>query len=222
MKLAFTMPVGVTAGAYIRRADGTIVASATSTGASTTHTLTTAAILNPTTAYTYQVNATDAQGRVYTKTGSFLTRNVRLEVKMAGLQVTNDSDTFGAGELRAQLHVGGSKTWIWQSERSVETAGSTKYFPLSTTGALPTAVRTVPIRVILADDDCEGIGTLCSSGGGDLVPGSGTLSDLQWATATVTATLPNTTTTTQWTTFITSVNSPIGFIATGSYRWVMV
>ena len=52
--------------------------------------------------------------------------------------------------------------------------------------------------------------------------GSGTLSDLQWATATVTATLPNTTTTTQWTTFITSVSGPVGFIATGSYRWVMV
>jgi hypothetical protein len=222
VKLAFSMPVGVTAQAYIRNASGTIVASATSTGASMAHTLTTAALLNPTTAYTYQVNAMDAQGRVYTKVGSFQTRNVRLEVQLAGLQVTNDSDYFGAGELRAQLHVGATKSWIWQSEKSVESAGSTKYFALTTKAALPSAVRSVPINVVVLDDDCEGIGSLCSGGTGDLSVGSGSTSNYQWATATATATLPNTTTTTPWTTFITSANNPVGFIVTGSYRWVMV
>ncbi len=222
VKLAFTMPVGVTAQAYIRTSNGTIVASANSTGAAYSHTLTTAAILNPTTSYTYQVNAFDAQGRVYTKVGSFRTRDVRLEVQLSGLQINNDSDSFGAGELRAQLHVGGSKSWIWQSERSVETAWGAKYFAVSTTGALPTAVRSVPISVVVEDDDCEGIGSLCNSGYGDLSVGSGTVSDSQWATASVTANLPNTTTTTAWTSFMTSVSGPVGFTVTGSYRWVMV
>jgi hypothetical protein len=222
VKLAFAMPVGVTATAFIRKADNTIVAYTQSTGAALSHTLTTAAILNPTTVYKYQVNATDAQGRVYTKLGSFQTRNVRLEVSLTGLQISNDSDSFGAGELRAQLHVGGAKSWIWQSEKSVETAWGPKYFPVTTAAALPTAVRSVPINVVVSDDDCEGIGTLCSSGGGDLTVGSGTVSDLQWATASVTATLPNTTTTTAWTPFLTTVNNPVGFTVTGSYRWVMV
>jgi hypothetical protein len=222
VSLAFTMPVGVSANASIRKADGTIVATASSAGTAKSHILTTAAVLNPTTSYTYQVNATDAQGRVYTKVGSFLTRNVRLEVKLSGLQISNDSDTFGAGELRAQLHVGGTKRWIWQSAKSVETAWGAKYFPLTTDAALPSAVRNVPISVVVSDDDCEGIGSLCTSGGGDLTLGSGTVSDHQWATATVTASLPNTTATTGWTSFLQTVNSPVGFTVTGSYRWVMV
>jgi hypothetical protein len=222
VKLAFTMPVAVTATAYIRKADNTIVASANSGAASTSPTLTTPATLNPTTVYKYQVNATDAQGRTYTRFGSFQTRNVRLEVRLSGLQINNDSDSFGAGELRAQLHVGGTKQWIWQNEKSVESAWGAKYFALTNTVALPSAVRSVPIHVIVADDDCEGIGTLCSSGGGDLTVGSGTVSDTQWATASVTANLPNTTTTTAWTSFVTTVNNPVGFTVTGSYRWVMV
>lgn len=222
VKLGFTMPVGVSATAQIRKANGTIVATIASTGVAKTHTLTSSATLNPTTSYSYQVNATDAQGRFYIKVGSFQTRNVRLEVKLTGLQITNDSDYFGAGELRAQMHVGGTKRWIWSAEKSVETASSTKYFPINVTAALPSAVRSVPINVIVSDDDCEGIGSLCNSGIGDLSTGSGTLSDQQWATATYTATLPNTTTTTTWTNFISSAKNPVGFIVTGSYRWVMV
>jgi hypothetical protein len=222
VKLAFGMTVGVTAQAYIRTSNGVIVASATSTGASTSHILTTAAILDPTTVYSYQVNAYDAQGRSYTKWGTFQTRNVRLEAQVTGLQINNDSDSFGAGELRAQLHVGGAKKWIWQNEKSVETAWGPKYFAVSASAALPTAVRSVPISVVVSDDDCEGIGSLCTSGVGDLAVGSGTQSDAQWATATVTAKLPNTTTTTPWTTFLTTVNGPVGFSVTGMYRWVMV
>lgn len=222
VRLGVTMPVGVSATAQIRKSNGTLVANISSTGVSKSHTLTSSATLNPTTAYTYQVNATDAQGRIYVKTGAFQTRNVRLEVKLSGLQITNDSDYFGAGELRAQMHVGGTKRWIWSTEKSVETASSTKYFPINVSAALPSAVRSVPIHVIVNDDDCEGIGSLCNSGTGDLSTGSGTRSDQQWATATVTATLPNTTTTTTWTTFISSAKNPVGFIVTGSYRWVMV
>lgn len=222
VQLAFTMPVGVTAQAYIRKSNGVIVASATSTGAAYAHTLTTAAILDPTTVYNYQVNAVDAQGRYYVKTGTFQTRNVRLEAKVTGLQINNDSDSFGAGELRAQLHLGGAKAWIWQNEKSVETAWGAKYFAVSASAALPSAVRSVPISVVVADDDCEGIGSLCTSGTGNLSVGSGTVSDGQWATATFTATLPNTTTTTGWTSFISTVNGPVGFTMTGTYRWVMV
>jgi hypothetical protein len=223
VKLDFTMPVPVTANAYIRRTDtGTLVATVNSTGVSTTHSLSSGATLDPTTGYTYQVDAKDAQGRIYRKQGSFTTRNVRLEVQLTGLQITDDSDFFGAGELRSQLHVGSTKTWIWQNEKSVETAGNTPYFPLTTSAALPSAVRSVPIHVVVSDDDCEGVGSLCNSGLGDLSVGSGSTSDLQWATATLTATLPNTTTTTTWTSFISSAKSPVGFIVTGSYRWVMV
>ncbi|MFN7149924.1 MAG: hypothetical protein ACK4V6_10635, partial [Microthrixaceae bacterium] len=188
----------------------------------TSHSLSSGATLDPTTGYTYQVDAQDAQGRIYRKQGSFTTRNVRLEVQLTGLQITDDSDFLGAGELRAQLHLGTTKTWIWQNEKSVETASGSKYFPLTTSAALPSAVRTVPIHVVVSDDDCEGIGSLCTGGLGDLSVGSGSNSDAQWATATFTATLPNTTTTTQWNSFISSANSPVGFIVTGSYRWVMV
>lgn len=222
VSLGFTMPVGVSAKAAIRKQDGTLVATATSTGTGTTHLLKTAAVLNPTTTYRYQVDATDAQGRVYTRSGTFQTRSVRLEVKLTGLQITNDSDYFGAGELTAQMHLGSVKTWIWQTEKSVSTAGATPYFPLTTTAALPSAVRSVPIHVVVSDDDCEGIGTLCTGGTGNLAVGSGSTSEAQWATATFTANLPNTTATTPWTTFISGVNNPVGFIVTGSYRWVMV
>jgi hypothetical protein len=68
----------------------------------------------------------------------------------------------------------------------------------------------------------RGIGSLCTSGTGNLSVGSGTVPDGQWATATFTATLPNTTTTTGWTSFISTVNGPVGFTMTGTYRWVMV
>src|SRR5690606_9946640 len=97
-----------------------------------------------------------------------------------------------------------------------------KYFAVSTSGSLPSAVRSVPINVVVADNDCEGWGSLCSSGTGNLPLGSGTRSDFQWASATATATLPNTTSTTSWTSFMTSANGPVGFTVTGSYRWVMV
>lgn len=223
VKLGFSMSVPVTANAYIRRTDnGTLVATASSSGSSTNQSLSTSATLDPSTSYTYQMDAKDAQGRIYRKFGTFQTRDVRLEVKLDGIQISNDSDSFGAGELRAQMHLGGTKRWIWETEKSVETAFGAKYFSLTTTAALPTAVRSVPIHVVVVDDDCEGIGSLCDSGLGDLSVGSGSNSDTQWATATVTATLPNTTTTTLWTPFISTVNNPVGFTVTGSYRWVMV
>lgn len=223
VKLGFAMSVPVTANAYIRRTDnGTLVATASGSGPSTNQSISTSATLDPSTAYTYQVDAKDAQGRIYRKFGTFQTRDVRLEVQLTGIQISNDSDSFGAGELRAQMHLGSTKRWIWETEKSVETALGAKYFPLTTTAALPTAVRSVPIHVVVADDDCEGIGSLCNSGTGDLSVGSGSTSDAQWATATVTATLPNTTTTTLWTPFISTVNNPVGFTVTGSYRWVMV
>lgn len=220
VKLAFSMPVAVTATAHIRKTDGTLVATVNSTGPSATHTLVSGATLDPTTGYTFQVTATDAQGRSYVTTGSFLTRNVRLEAKITSLQITDDSDLTGAGELRAQLHLGSATSWIWETTKSVDTGS---YFPVTAEAALPSAVRSVPIHVVVSDDDCPVIGPLCTFGLGDLAVGSGSVSgEGEWATATHTATLPNTTTSTPWTDFISSTDGPVEFIVTGSYRWVMV
>jgi len=220
VKLAFSMPVAVTATAHIRRTDGTLVATVNSTGPSASHILVSGATLDPTKGYTYQVNATDAQGRIYVSTGSFVTRDVRLEAKINSLQITDDSDLSGAGELRAQMFLGNSKAWIWQNARSID---SGTYWEVDASAALPSAVRSVPIHVVVSDDDCPPVGPLCTFGLGDLAVGSGSVtSEGEWATASFTANLPNTTTTTLWTDFITSVDGPVGFIVTGSYRWVMV
>lgn len=220
VSLAFSMDKAVTANAQIRRTDGTMVANVTGSGPSAVQNLVSAATLDPSTAYTYRVNATDAQGRLYVKDGSFVTRGVRLEVQLTSIQVTDDSDYFGAGELKAQLHVGGAKAWIWENEKSVD---SGQYFTISTTAALPTAVRSVPISVVVADDDCEGIGSLCTGGTGNLPIGSGSNDEAQWATATHTANLPATTVSTPWTSFLSSTTGgPLSFAVTGQYRWVML
>jgi hypothetical protein len=220
VKLAFTMPVPVTATAYIRKANGNLVATVTGSGSSAAQTLVSTATLDPTTSYTYQVMATDAQGRVYEKNGSFLTRNVRLEVELSELKITNDSDVAGAGELRAELYLGQTTDWIWENARSVD-SGQT--FTIDAAASLPTAVRSVPINVVVSDDDCPPVGPLCTAGLGHLSVGSGSVDgESEWATATYTATLPNTTITTSWTDFDASVAGPVGFRVSGSYRWVMV
>lgn len=222
----FSMSRPVNAVMTIRKPDGTNLKTVTSSAA-TSHSIPTGAILLPSTTYGYEVTATDSLGRKYVTKGYVTTKAVKLVVTVTGLQINDDSDYVGAGELRAQLYVGPSASkWIWSNERSVETAWGPKYFALNVTHTLPNALKngqtTVPVYVTVSDDDCEGIGSICTSGSGDLGITSGTASDGQWAALKINVTLPAGTVGGVGGTFLKTISGPVGFTVTGTYSWVPV
>ena len=137
--------------------------------------------LTPNTTYYYRA----ARNGVWVskaETGSFTTLKRKVVVNFWAIQVADDSDSLGAGELRFNFGVNGA----WQDnlhygEVSVS-SGSTVY--PNRTAVLLNAPGTLKLKVQGWDNDCDFGDGLCSTGDLYIYPTDGGSTDLaDWATA---------------------------------------
>jgi hypothetical protein len=173
--------------------------------------------LTPNRTYWYTVTATDEAGKAWKELGSFKAQKRTLALKITRIKLIDDSDSLGSGELDFGMKVTGTST---KDFGSVYVNGD------MSTGFDKTnlsIVRTVPdnaagfftLAVEGRDDDCEGIGSICT-GGTAFDYTSGSNDDADWATATTaTTTLPGTNGSGTWT--ATTNTHALKFLVSGTW-----
>lgn len=185
--------VGVTL--YTDAARTKPAASKASTTFQTTTVITNGAV-SPNRTYWYAVTATDEAGKVYKELGSFKAQKRTLSVKITKIAVADDSDSTGTGEIAFGMKVsmGGYGATDFGNVYTNGDFGSGTSKDLSIAKAIPdNAPNFFTVAVEGLEDDCEGIGSLCTGGLAFSYDAGGSSSDWDWATASTTVTnLPGT------------------------------
>lgn len=170
--------------------------------------------LVPGTAYPYRIDFVDSYGRSYVHQGTFSTMHRRLTVTVTKVIVTDDSDTFGAGEMTAAAKLGDQLYWLWNGTKSINDSNSSKTVNLNVTKTYDNA-SSVVFQAVVRDDDCDA--GLCT-GGTSPSFSNGSTSDADWSyvkrtfstTSAVAEPLQS---------FSLSVDSYVGFTIQGTYAW---
>lgn len=140
--------------------------------------------LKPATTYWYRARGTDPKGATWTETGSFKTRQRTVTVTIKTIEVADDSDSAGPGELTFHTRANGGPAQLlhqdlaWPSKK-VKTLNITRTYP----GVMP--AFTLQVRGY--DDDCSFSTCVAPASAWHDVGGNG---DTQWATATFQVTVP--------------------------------
>jgi hypothetical protein len=144
----------------------------------TTHDFGLFATLQPGTTYHYKMTATDKKGRQRVETGTFKTLRRKFAVTFSQIEVIDDSDSFGAGELFFHLRAHGTILQDVYKDRSV--SSGQKLYPNKTISVVG-APQAIWIYTEGRDDDCD-FGQPCTGG---TAPSwdSGSNSEADWATA---------------------------------------
>lgn len=141
--------------------------------------------LKPATTYWYTARGTDGGARTWTQLGTFRTQQRTITVSLSSIEVFDDSDLSGAGELTFQVRAnGGAASQVigyssWAS-------GPPK--PVSITKAYPGVLPTFTFQIRGVDDDCLTTTCTAPASAWEAKGGNG---DTQWATATLQLTVPN-------------------------------
>ena len=137
--------------------------------------------LTPNTTYHYRA-ARNGVWTSKTETDSFTTLKRKVTVNFWAIQVADDSDSWGAGELRFNFGVNGA----WQHNLAygeVSVASGDTTYP-DRTAVLLNAPGTLKLKVQGWDNDCDISEPLCSTGYSYIYPTDGGSTDLaDWATA---------------------------------------
>jgi hypothetical protein len=192
------------------------VLSKSSNTFATSHSITHGSI-SPNRTYWYTVTATDEAGKAWKELGSFRAQKRTLTLKITEIKLTDDSDSTGTGELEFGMRATGYTATDFGSVYVNGDMGSGTTKALSITKTIPNdAAGFVTIAVEGRDDDCEGIGSLCTGGSAfDYSPG-GSNDDWDWATATTSQiTLPGSNGTGTWT--ATTSGYPVKFTVSGTW-----
>ncbi|HRW37546.1 MAG TPA: hypothetical protein P5254_07600 [Aquihabitans sp.] len=171
------------------------VASKSSNVLQKTHVLTNGAVA-PNRTYWYTVTATDAAGAIYEEKGSFKAQKRTLTVKITKIVLTDDSDSVGTGELDFGMKVdlAGYGAKDFGTVYTNHDFGSGMSKDVSISRSIPdNAPNFFTVFVEGLEDDCEGIGSLCTGGLSYSYSAGGSNSDWDWATASKAVTgLPGT------------------------------
>jgi hypothetical protein len=191
----------------------TVVNKASSTFA-TDHTISHQG-LTPNKDYWYTVKATDEAGKTWTEQGSFRTYKRSLTFKITRINLIDDSDSLGSGEIRFGMRAGGQD--FGKVYENLSMSSGTDLKNLSITRSIAnTAPATFRIDIQGIDDDCEGIGSLCTGGTGFDYQTGGSNSDADWASAsTGTITAPTSNTTGNWS--VTTTSYALKFAVYGTW-----
>lgn len=192
--------VGVTL--YTDSARTKPAASRSSSTFQTTTVITNGAV-SPNRTYWYTVSATDEAGKTWKEQGSFQAQKRSIAVKITKITVADDSDSIGTGELDFAMKVDmagyGAKDFGLVYTNHDFGSGTSKDVSISRTVA-DTAPNFFTVLVQGNDDDCEGIGSLCTGGLSYSYDAGGSNDDQDWATAkTATLTVPGTNGSGTWT-----------------------
>jgi hypothetical protein len=137
--------------------------------------------LTPNTTYYYRA-ARNGVWLSKEETGGFTTLKRKVVVNFWAIQVADDSDSWGAGELRFNFGVNGA----WQDNLhygEVSVSSGSAVYP-NRTAVLPNAPSTLKLKVQGSDNDCDISEPLCSTGDLYIYPTDGGSTDLaDWATA---------------------------------------
>ncbi|NHC44293.1 hypothetical protein [Motilibacter aurantiacus] len=126
--------------------------SVTENAASTSHGLTLS--LSPSTGYLYELTATDANGKSWTETGNFVTRTKKTTVVLDSVQVLDDSDSTGAGEIWAHSLMGGQEKRLL-TNRSISSGQTVGLGGASMSWTADDGYDGREVSVQLADNDCD-------------------------------------------------------------------
>lgn len=145
----------------------------------------TPAPLLPNKTYWYRVHAKDLNGKAWTETGSFTTKQRTLTVRITSITLIGDSDTAGAGEITFHQRVNqGAASQVYQD---LNWSGSSTPRTVSITRTYTGLPHKVTLQLRAQDDDCEFSTCNAPANAWQSYRGNG---DAQWATATADLTLP--------------------------------
>jgi hypothetical protein len=195
-RIVTTAPAKVHLTIFNDSARKSAVAIKASAGLASTHTLDHTG-LTPARDYWYTVKATDESGATWTEQGSFRTFKRTISVKITRIKLIDDSDLAGSGELRFGMRAAGQDFGTVYQNGSMAT-GDVKN--LAITKTIPnTAPSSFRIDIEGVDDDCEGVGSICTGGTKYGYNSGGSNDDADWAsTSTATFAVPNTNATANW------------------------
>lgn len=196
-RVATTAPTKVHLTIFNESARKSTVAIKASAGLSSNHVLDHTG-LTPGRDYWYTVKATDETGATWTEQGSFRTFKRTISVKITRIKLTDDSDTAGSGELRFGMRAAGQDFGTAYQNGSMSSGTDLKNLSIVRTipNTAPTSFR---IDVEGVDDDCEGIGSICTGGTTYSYNSGGSNDDADWAsTSTATFAVPTSNTTQNW------------------------
>jgi hypothetical protein len=163
----------------------------------------------------YTVKATDETGKTWTEQGSFRTYKRSLTFKITRINLIDDSDSLGSGEIRFGMRAGGQDFGKVYENGDLSSGTDLKNLSITRTiaNAAPASFR---IDVQGVDDDCEGIGTICTGGTGFDYHTGGSNSDADWASASSgTVTLPTSNATGNWS--LTTTKYALKFSVSGTW-----
>lgn len=196
-RIVTTAPTKVQLTIFNESARKSTVATKASAGLASTHVLSHTG-LTPGRDYWYTVKATDESGATWTEQGSFRTLKRSISVKITRIKLIDDSDTAGSGELRFGMRAAGQDFGTVYQNGSMSSGTDLK--SLSIVRTIPnTAPTSFRIDVEGVDDDCEGIGSICTGGTKYGYSSGGSNDDADWAsTSTATFAVPTSNTTQNW------------------------
>lgn len=173
--------------------------------------------ISPNRTYWYTVTATDEAGKAWKELGSFKAQKRTLALKITRIQLADDSDSTGSGELEFGMKATGTTATDFGSVYVNDDMSSGADKTVSITKTIPdNAAGFVTIAVEGRDDDCEGLGSLCTGGSAFDYSAGGSNDDWDWATATTsTITLPGTNGNGTWT--ATTSGYPVKFTVSGTW-----
>jgi len=148
-------------------------------GISTVHP-TTITQLSPSTKYWWRVTAIDANNQTKTNLGWFQTANRQVTVKLTRIHLIDDSDSLGDGEMTFHMKV--NDTEFHDVYTNDDMSSGTDLKTLNIPATVNNSGTTVSVKVEGQDDDCDGLGGLCTQGLGPTWT-HGSTSERDWATA---------------------------------------
>lgn len=213
-RVVTTVPAKANLTIFQDSARKTVATQKASTSFGTTHDLDHGE-LQPDRTYWYTVKGTDEAGTTWTENGSFRTYKRTLTLKITRINLIDDSDSLGSGELRFGMRAGGKDFGLVYENGSMSSGTDLK--GLNITRSIPnTAPTGFRVDVQGVDDDCEGIGTLCSGGTGFDYQSGGSNSDADWASASSgSVALPTTNATGTWS--ATTTKYALKFAVSGTW-----
>jgi hypothetical protein len=174
------------------------------------------AYLKQNTSYAVKIIAKDMLGKTWIEWRSVRIKQRTATWHITKINLTDDSDTFGAGEFQAGMKVGATvKTPIWSGWQSKSSGGS---WTFASTNAATTLTRVGEISqpavfLELLDSDVDPSDFGCGSGFAPAFD-SGSNNCADWATAGAYVSLPETSATTSFTLYVNK-NAVVKFTVQG-------